>query len=66
MAAKCRRAAAQIHGNIEHSAVRNPNQFALRLNDLIVNAAQHVLLRERESYPAATRQANPPPSFGAR
>ena len=42
MFAKGRRTAAKIHCYIEHSAMGHPHQLSLRLQDLIVNSAQHV------------------------
>src|ERR1039457_3415038 len=36
-----------IHRNIEHRALHHAHQFALRMLDLIVESAQHILSRAR-------------------
>src|SRR6476469_8011184 len=43
--AESRGAPAQIHGHIVNPADNHPDQFALRLPDLVVKAAQHVSRR---------------------
>ena len=37
-------AAPQVHGHIEHGAGHDPHQFALRLGELVMQPAQHMLL----------------------
>ena len=43
MLAESRRTLADIHRDIEHRALHHAHQFALRMLDLIVQSAQHVL-----------------------
>jgi len=36
--------AAQIYGNIQHRTMRDPHQFPLRIDRLVVNAPDDILL----------------------
>ena len=47
MLPKGRRAAANVHHDIEYRALHHAYQFALRVLDLVVQAAQHVFGRAR-------------------
>src|SRR5579863_2482094 len=48
MLAKAGRIAAQIDGNIEHGAMRDPDQLSLRIDGLVVDAADYIFLRDRK------------------